>query len=56
MMRLDRSQINALLTSVANTCEEEITCGDCLAGMAEFAEKQLIDSEGSWRAFDPDFR
>jgi len=45
MMRLNNHQIEALLTSVANTCEEEITCGDCLAGMAEFAEKQLIGSE-----------
>jgi len=45
MTRLDRHQIKALLTSVANTCEEEITCGDCLAGMAEFAEKQLVGSE-----------
>jgi len=45
MMRLNRHQVKALLTSVANTCEDEITCGDCLAGMAEFAEKQLIGSE-----------
>jgi len=44
-MRLDRHQIKSLLTSVANTREAEITCGDCLAGMAEFAEKQLVGAE-----------
>ena len=44
-MRLEKHQLEALLTSVANTCEDEITCGDCLAGMAEFAETQLVGSE-----------
>ena len=44
-MRLDRQQLKSLLTSVANTREDEITCGDCLAGMAEFSEQQLIGAE-----------
>lgn len=41
-MPLDRQQVHTLLTSVANTREDEIDCDACLAGMAEFAEAQLV--------------
>jgi hypothetical protein len=44
-MPLDRQQIKTLLSAVSRTCEEEITCGECLAGMAEFAELQLVGAE-----------
>jgi hypothetical protein len=44
-MPLDRRQIETLLSAVSRTCEEEITCGECLAGMAEFAELRLVGAE-----------
>ena len=44
-MPLDKQQINALLSFVASTRENEIACDECLAGMAEFAEMQLVGAE-----------
>ena len=44
-MPLDKQQVKMLLSSVANTREDEITCDECLAGMAEFAETQLVGAE-----------
>ncbi len=44
-MPLDRQQVKALLSVVADTHEEEINCDECLAGMAEFAETQLVGAE-----------
>lgn len=44
-MPLDRQQVKALVTSVAETRENEIGCDECLAGMAEFAETQLVGTE-----------
>jgi hypothetical protein len=44
-MGLDKQQIEALLSTVSRTCEEEIHCGECLAGMAEFAELELVGVE-----------
>jgi len=44
-MPLDRQQIKTLLSTVSRTCEEEINCGECLAGMAEFAELHLVGAE-----------
>ncbi len=44
-MPLDKQQVKFLLSAVADTREEEITCDECLAGMAEFAEKQLVGAE-----------
>lgn len=44
-MPLDRQQVKALVTSVAETREDEINCDECLAGMAEFAETQLVGAE-----------
>lgn len=41
-MPLDIQQIKTLLSSVADTREDEIDCGECLADMAEFAETQLV--------------
>ncbi|MGH0034164.1 MAG: hypothetical protein ACQGVK_03965 [Myxococcota bacterium] len=41
-MTLERNQIERLLSDVSRTCEEEPDCGDCLAGLAEFAELQLV--------------
>lgn len=40
-MSLDRRQLERLLAFVANTRDDEITCDECLAGMAEFAERRL---------------
>ena len=39
-MPLDKQQVKTLLSFVADTREDEITCDECLAGMAEFAETQ----------------
>ena len=44
-MPLDKQQIKTLLSFVADTRDDEITCDDCLAGMAEFAETQLVGAE-----------
>ena len=44
-MTLDKQQLKRLLTSVADTREDEIDCDGCLAGMAEFAETQLVGTE-----------
>ncbi len=43
-MALDKQQLKTLLSFVADTREDEITCDECLAGMAEFAETQLLGS------------
>jgi len=43
-MPLDHQLIQALLSQVAETREDEISCDECLAGMAEFAEAQLVDA------------
>ncbi len=44
-MPLDKQQVKTLLSFVADTREDEITCDECLAGMAEFAEMQLVGAE-----------
>ncbi len=44
-MPLDKQQIRTLLSFVADTREDEITCDECLSGMAEFAETQLLGAE-----------
>ncbi len=44
-MPLDKQQIKTLLSFVAHTREDEITCDECLSGMAEFAETQLVGAE-----------
>ena len=44
-MALDQQQVNRLLRAVANTRDVEISCDECLADMAEFAEAQLVGSE-----------
>ena len=44
-MPFDKQQIQTLLNFVADTSEDEITCDECLAGMAEFVETQLVDTE-----------
>ena len=44
-MPLDKQQVKALLSFVADTHEEEIGCDECLAGMAEFADTQLVGTE-----------
>ncbi len=44
-MPLDKQQVKTLLSFVADTREDEITCDECLAGMAEFAETQLVGAE-----------
>ena len=41
-MPLDEQQVKNLLAWVAATHEDEIHCDECLAGMAEFAEHQLV--------------
>ena len=48
-MSLEKQQVAALLSSVADTREDEIGCDECLAGMAEFAETELIGAEISHR-------
>jgi predicted anti-sigma-YlaC factor YlaD len=44
-MPLDKQQIETLLSAVSRTCAKEIHCGECLAGMAEFAELELVGAE-----------
>jgi len=44
-MPLDKQQVKTLLSFVADTREDEITCDECLAGMAEFAETKLVGTE-----------
>ncbi len=44
-MPLDKQQVKTLLSFVADTHEDEIPCDECLAGMAEFAETQLVGAE-----------
>ncbi len=44
-MTLNEQQISTLLSSVADTRDEEITCGECLAEMAEFAEAELVGAD-----------
>ncbi len=44
-MALERQLIQALLSQIAQTREDEISCDECLAGMAEFAETQLVETE-----------
>jgi hypothetical protein len=44
-MPLDRHQVRQLLSFVANTGEDEIACDECLVGMAEFAERELIGAD-----------
>ena len=41
-MPLTKEQTQALVSLVANTCDDEIACDECLMGMAEFAETQLV--------------
>ena len=40
-MPLSKSEIEKLLTLVGLTEDEEIDCDDCLARVAEFAEREL---------------
>jgi len=44
-MPLDKQQLRSLISQVAQTREDELTCDECLAGMAEFAETQLVETE-----------
>ena len=44
-MPLDKQQVKVLVSAVADTREDEINCDECLAGMAEFAERQLVGAE-----------
>lgn len=44
-MALDRNQLRRLLELVAQTRDDEIDCDACLAGMAEFAEAELVGAE-----------
>lgn len=46
-MPLDRDQIDKLMTSVAKTRDREIACDECLAGMAAYAEANLMGLETS---------
>lgn len=46
-MALDRAEIRTLVAAVSATRDVEIDCDACLAGMAEFAEAQLVDAEFS---------
>lgn len=41
-MPLSKEQLATLLGFVAGTRDEEISCDECLAGMAEFADAQLV--------------
>jgi len=40
-MDLTNEQIKGLVTALELTREDEISCGDCLASVAEFAEYEL---------------
>ncbi len=44
-MPLDKQQVKTLLSFAVDTREDEIPCDECLAGMAEFAETQLVGAE-----------
>jgi hypothetical protein len=44
-MPLDSRHVQTLLSHVSLTREEELDCGDCLAGLAEFAERELVGAE-----------
>jgi hypothetical protein len=44
-MALEREQIRTLVAAVSATRGAEIDCDECLAGMAEFAEAELVDTE-----------
>ena len=46
-MALEEGQIRKLLSAVARTATDEIDCDTCLAGMAEFAERELVGTEMS---------
>ncbi len=41
-MPLSKDQLSRLLVIVADTRDDEITCDECLAGMAEFADARLL--------------
>jgi len=41
-MPLDKQQVRRLLAFIADTRDDEIDCDECLAGMAEFAEAELV--------------
>ena len=41
-MPLTREQTRALVAQVADTRNDEIVCDECMTGMAEFAECQLV--------------
>ncbi|MGB8328503.1 MAG: hypothetical protein WCE62_00140 [Polyangiales bacterium] len=43
-MPLSKDQLSRLLVIVADTRDDEITCDECLAGMAEFADARLLGS------------
>lgn len=40
-MNLSSSKIKTLVKALSNTQEDEITCDDCLASVAEFVEYEL---------------
>ena len=40
-MALSRQQVELLMKAVALTRSDELTCGECLKGLAEFAERSL---------------
>ena len=40
-MALSRREIDALINTVSLTRAEELTCDECLKGLAEFAEHSL---------------
>lgn len=42
-MALTEEQVVMLMQFVKATCDDEISCEDCLIGMAEFAETELKD-------------
>jgi hypothetical protein len=41
-MPLSKDQLCRLLEIVADTRDDEISCDDCLSGMAEFADARLL--------------
>lgn len=41
-MPLSKDQLSRLLVIIADTRDDEITCDECLAGMAEFADARLL--------------
>ena len=44
-MGLNRRQLQQLVDFVATTRDDEISCDECLTGMAEFAEAELVGAE-----------